>query len=300
VPQDRVEALADADTRADDELKRIVVAVNASRQSLHALASAVELARILGAELAGVFVHDINLLRVGEHASCTEVLMWSGSTRSLSQEDVRRELRAQATRASTATAGAAEAAGLTWSFHEPQGQVAHEIVSLGSSSVLLVVARGAGLLPGRRRRLGSTARGILANATRPVLFMSLGDVWRGPVGVLVDESPEARATLEMAVDLTPHGSRLVMIVVRSPGRQPLTREAALARVARLPVRAEVWEVAGAHYAAVADAVARSGARSLILRAGMDLMPHEDLEALVADLPFPVVVLPRSLAPARRI
>jgi hypothetical protein len=116
------------------------------------------------------------------------------------------------------------------------------------------------------------------------------------VGVLVDESAAAEEVLEMAVSVTPRGGRMVMILLRPPGSPELTREAALARVARLPVRAEVWELNSAHYAVVADAVNRSGAQSLIMRAGMDLMPENDLEALVADLPIPVLILPRESGP----
>ena len=54
-------------TKDQLSIRRILVALDASPASLSAMQNAVELAARLGAELIGLFVEDINLLRAGGH-----------------------------------------------------------------------------------------------------------------------------------------------------------------------------------------------------------------------------------------
>ena len=78
---------------------RVVVAVDASPLSLAAAAASAELAAALGAELVGLFVEDLDLLRLSASAAAVEADRLSGRSRRFETGDLERQLRAQAARA---------------------------------------------------------------------------------------------------------------------------------------------------------------------------------------------------------
>ena len=76
--------------------RRILVALDASRESDAALAAAAELAQQLDAELMGLFIEDIDLLNLAALPFSREVAVLSLSGRGLDPERVARELRSKA------------------------------------------------------------------------------------------------------------------------------------------------------------------------------------------------------------
>jgi nucleotide-binding universal stress UspA family protein len=87
-------------TREEDsgKITRILVAVDASPLSLAALEAAAELAASLQAELLGLYIEDINLLRAADSPFAREVGHFSGSIRDLDSQRLQRQLRSQANR----------------------------------------------------------------------------------------------------------------------------------------------------------------------------------------------------------
>jgi len=88
-------------------VKRILIALDPSRRGQSALQAAAHLAVGTGAELAGLFVEDINLLRLAGLPFAREMGMLAGS-RALGLPDVERALRVEATRAQRMLADAAD------------------------------------------------------------------------------------------------------------------------------------------------------------------------------------------------
>ena len=87
--------------RQNEELaiRRILVALDGSYHSLAALEAAAELAASLEAELHGLFVEDVNLLRVAGSPVAREVCYPFSRTTRPNQRTMERQLRAQATQA---------------------------------------------------------------------------------------------------------------------------------------------------------------------------------------------------------
>jgi nucleotide-binding universal stress UspA family protein len=104
-----------ADTRAW-VIRRILVALDASRQSVAALQVAADLASHLEAELVGLFVEDINLLRLAELPFAREVGSYSATRRRLNTRQVERQLKVQAERARRALEAYADRASVRWSL----------------------------------------------------------------------------------------------------------------------------------------------------------------------------------------
>src|SRR5690554_4657703 len=89
------------------EIQRILVALDASSSSQVALQTAVNLAVALEAELEGIFVEDINLLRLAELPFVHEVRTLSAVAQQMSRQQIEAELQAQAARARRALMAAA-------------------------------------------------------------------------------------------------------------------------------------------------------------------------------------------------
>ena len=80
--------------KGEKSTERIVVALDASKNSVAALRAAVELASMLGAELEGLFVEDINLMYLCKFPNQQEVGSYTGAVRRLDDRAMQRQLRA--------------------------------------------------------------------------------------------------------------------------------------------------------------------------------------------------------------
>jgi len=186
----------------DDELtiRRILVALDASHHSLAALEASVELAASLAAELQGIFVEDVNLLRVARMSAAREVRYPLGDTAQLDPTRMERQLRAQAEQARQALAAACEPRRIKWSFRVARGEVASEVLAAALEADLLSLGKTSRPLI-QRARMGSTARAAAAQAPSSVLLLQRDVGIKPPVLVTDDGSPTARKALTLAVHL---------------------------------------------------------------------------------------------------
>jgi len=188
--------------RQDDKwvVRHILVALDTSHHSLAALQAAVELAANLGAELEGLFVEDVNLLRAAEAPMAREVRYPFTAAVRLDQARMERQLRVQATQARQALEAASQQRQVKWSFHVARGKVAPKVLEASLGVDLLILGRVSRPLV-RRVRLGSTARAAAEGAPCSVLLMRHEVGIRPPVMVTYDGSPTARKALTIASQL---------------------------------------------------------------------------------------------------
>lgn len=114
-----------------EKIERILIALDASRRSLAALEAAVGLAGLLHAELQGLFVEDIDLLKLAGLPIAREVGYSSRTPRRLNVQAVERLFRSQAAKARSILESEATRAELRWSFHVKRG--ATTVLTLGAS-----------------------------------------------------------------------------------------------------------------------------------------------------------------------
>jgi nucleotide-binding universal stress UspA family protein len=193
-------------------IRRILVALDVSPHSLSALEAAAELAIGLQAELVGLFVEDINLLRLAELPSSREIGIFSTSRRPLTTVEVERQLRAQAARARRALATAAHRAHVPWSFRVARGVIAAELLAAASEADLIILGKIGWSLT-RRRRLGSTARAVLSQATSLTLILQQGARLGLPVLIVYDGSAIAQKALAAASRLVRGKNGYLTVVV---------------------------------------------------------------------------------------
>jgi len=150
-------------------LRRILVALDASVHSLAALEAAADLAAAMQAEMEGLFVEDINLIRLAS-LPCTREVRHTASLASLSLQQMERALKAQAAEARQALAEAARRARVQWRFRVARGRVAHEVLAAAAAADLVTLGK-LGRSRSLQARLDSTALTVLAGAPVALLLV---------------------------------------------------------------------------------------------------------------------------------
>ncbi|HLE53228.1 MAG TPA: universal stress protein [Anaerolineales bacterium] len=177
------------------DIQRILVALDASPQSLAALEVAAELAAKYEAELIAVFVEDINLVRLAEFPFAQEIGNFSAISRQLESQHIERELRAHARWVERITATIAKRTNLRWSFHTTRGAIPGELLSAALESDLIILGKTGW---SGHRQLGSTARSLVVQAPLPTLFLKRSLRSGVPVMVAFEDSPSGRKALAIA------------------------------------------------------------------------------------------------------
>ncbi len=266
-------------------VRRVVVAT-AAPGAAAALATAVELARAMHADLRGVFVESTDLLALATLPFAGEVGFPSPGRRALDVESMQRGLRAQARRVERELASVVAGRPLRWSFDVVRSRMTAELFAEAGATDLAVVAwsRAAGATAGLARALRA-----FRGATVPLLLVA--EHLRRPLSVAVVPPPSFDpAVLADALDaLWPRYGRAALIVDVAPASA--RREALRRRVDRLLAGrglAPRFRRLG-HALDLPALVALEAPRLIVPLIG----DEEDREAAVDALECPVLLLPAA-------
>ena len=210
--------MSDRNDIAEFVIHRILVALDASTDSLAALEEAASLASAMHVELLGLFVEDINLVRTAALPFAPQVSYPSGAAERMSSERIDRELKAQAELARKALAAAAGRRHARWSFRTVRGQVTGEILAAASQTDLVLLGKS-GWSPARP--VGSTALALIAASPGAFLLVPQEAPQTGPIAVFFEGSidsmggsmGDSRRALEAAIRLAvAHQAGLLVLV----------------------------------------------------------------------------------------
>lgn len=190
--------------------ERIWVALDSASQSDRALEVAALLAHGASAELAGLFVEDIDLLRLAGLPLAAVMSPFSAIMRPLGFAELERQLRSQAAGLERELARLARGAGLSWSFEVRRGKPLAEALSLPAADVMVIA--------GRRLTAPLPARPGRARATG-----------RGSVILVQDASPAAARALALARELAARLGATLEVIADSEDRAASARLAAAVR-----------------------------------------------------------------------
>lgn len=194
--------------------RRIVVALDASAHSVAALEVAARLARTLEAELVGIYVEDLELVRVAQLPFALEIDFFSGRPRRIRSRGIERQLAHHAGRAREALRRVAERLELRWSFHTVRGRPAVELGGFAAETDLVTLGtRGRSM----GRGLGSTTRALVGRAGMALMIVERGARAGKAVHVLHDGAPVSDEAVLVAAALQPAGERrLVVLTAEDP------------------------------------------------------------------------------------
>lgn len=235
------------------ELRRILLALDASFSAEATLTRVAELAAAADAELLALFIEDIDLLRCAGLPFTRELGIVSGLRRALEADDMERILRAQALQVEQALARAARLRELRWSFSVARGRFPGEALALAAEMDWVVLARG--------RRMSLTPR--LGRSP-------------SPVAVVFDPSRAGERALAAAIRLVRSSARELTVITQAPALGRLEDELARFEVLGEPAgqRVKVVETKlGAPE--IAALLLRTGAEALVLAAPLPGLTWEE-------------------------
>jgi nucleotide-binding universal stress UspA family protein len=191
-------------------IQHILVALDASPHSLTALEAAAELAQTLQAELIGIFVEDVNLLKLAGLPFAQEIHFPKATTHKLDTIIMEKRLQEQAHRAKEIMRQIAERELLDWTFRVARGVVTAELLAAAMDADMLVLGRTSRQL--NRGPLGSTARTAIAQSKPPVLLLGSEFDLNRPLLLFYDGSAVAQTALNIAAELAQESGYLGVLL----------------------------------------------------------------------------------------
>ena len=259
--------------------RHIVATLDASESGRPALQVAVHLAAVLGAGLEGVFVEDINLMRLAGLPFLRELRSWSLAEEVISTQRMQRELRTLARHAERMLEQAAREVGVPWSFQVWRGRAeaaslaqafGADILSLAPvSSLVYTRARDTRRTPERQSREAETS-----------------------ISVLFSDSEQATRALTIACGLAKDmGARLTVMLPDSRSQAlPALKEKALEILKSSAQLAHFVRITGTDAQSLLQAAGASANNILITAADHPLLQQAGLEQCVRALFRPVLLV----------
>ena len=273
-------------------IRRILVALDASTQDQHALQVAVHLAAGLRAELQGLFLQDMSLLRFAQLPVATEVISRSADERRVDSHLLRKELEAQAIRLRADLARLAQPHNIRCTFDTAPGHLESEISAALASADLLIVNRRTGHRLVNRDQLGSTASLVVAKSSGTVLLLEEHAQLDRQSFVLFETLKTGIKTLAASVRLfqVEHG-QLVVLVSATTGKDFERRKgAANVWLNQQGISAEYRWLRRSDTRTLSHTLWQHGGGVLVVAAETPYLQRVSLAALMGELRLPVVLV----------
>lgn len=268
---------------------RILVAIELPPVENALLEAGAQLAAALRAELHGLFLPDIDLLRAAGLPFAREVSPVSGLPRRLDVDSVRRSLAISAQQVRRALASMAGRMQVAWSFTTHEGRSRPAVLSLVSESEILVVGRR-----DYRFDVGLVFRQI----SRPPEAAQRRAA--APVAAVYDGSPGSARALEVAANLAGRmqsGVEVLRVAEPAGGlkgtggservQQRKDVEKVLHRLAACPFS---WRTVARNMAAVTAACASARAGVLVLHRSSPVIEGIAVDEVLDRLHCPCVIV----------
>ena len=278
---------------SSDEAGRVLVLLDGSRMSYAALKAAAEIAGSTGAEVLGVFVEELNLLRSAGYDFAREVGSASGVSRPFDPTKLEQRMQRLAGQARCALAGAVAHYGGRHTLSIARGSVVEEVLALAGPQDLLVLGRvGWSSAPGAR--LGSTARGLLRRSPGRVLFWCERRVLpQGRVVVFLNDHEDAnRRAIRATAEAVRHSHQPVTLLLGSGSEMPLEAFQAIRQDLGIPESdLRVRSLPATDPVTVVQVLRQEKAAQLVLSRECTLLQEPGAEQLLVALNLPVTVTP---------
>lgn len=272
-------------------LRRIVVAMDNSLHAQAAAEAAVELAARFKAALEGLFVEDVNLIKLADHPLCRLVSFPTAEARAPDPVALERYIRGECARAQRTLESMGARMQLRPGFRILRGRVETEIVTAASGADLLVVGV-AGRGRHARAHTGSVALAAVEQATRSVLVYRSGVSAGGAPLVCFDGSDSALKALDAAASLQRESDREMRIVLIPSERFKLEtlRETIDRLSSDIGLEIHLLECVPPTVERLCQLAALPGVSGVVIGADNPVLKEGGLKKLLADTPCPILLV----------
>jgi len=266
---------------------RIVLAIDTSPHGRAALEFAAELAAQLSAELQGLFVEDLDLLRLSDLPFASEVSYPTAAPRRLDRARVERALKQSAEEVRRELSQAATRRHLRWSFQVTQGQLIQTTLAAATEGDVLIVGV-ASRLP--RMILPAAGSAGVAGAAGRGGSSRREPAW--PVLVAYDGSNAGRRALAAAARLRGGTDHDLLVAISAPRQEdaPELRREASEWLRQRKIHAEIYPGNVTRGATLRDIARDERAGLIVLNRDNRLLDEAALKTLLDDAAFPVVLV----------
>lgn len=272
---------------------RILVLIDGSRLSYAALEAAADIAGKRNADILGIFVEELNLVRSAGYGFSREVGSASGISRPFDPGMLEQRLHRLVDHARVALAAAVRLHGGKAALRVARGRVIDEVLALAGPDDLLVLGR-AGWSSPAGVRLGSTARGLIRQSPGQVLLWCEHNLhYQNRVVVFLNDQDEAnhRAALA-AAEIARHSHQPVTVILstdRAPAAERLNAIRHDLDVLGAGTRLRAMSVTDP--LTVSRVLREERASHLVISRKCALFDEADAEQLLAAINLPVTVTP---------
>jgi nucleotide-binding universal stress UspA family protein len=271
--------------------RRILVALDASPGSLAALRVAADLAARFEAELLGVAVEDVELLRVAAAPLAQEILYHSTTKSPMTRDLMESRLKARSEHARAMLEKEANRANVAWSFHSVKGNVVTEVLAAAGEVDLLAMGK-IGWSFGRRHRIGSAAL-KLASCGIPVLLLSEEGLFpRARWLIQYDGSAAARRAVKISAQLALASTTCITILLPAENQEKartLRKDASIS-LDGLEVEIRFREYDPGEETSLLRAVKMEGINNVLVVAPEEFRESGPLESLLTQAEIPILVI----------
>ncbi|MCP5363622.1 MAG: hypothetical protein H6905_00045 [Hyphomicrobiales bacterium] len=199
--------------------KRIMIAFDWGSESVRAVEEATDLAVRLHAELRAMFVEDVDLLRLSEHANVHAFRLLSLTGQQLAAGQLRQEMRARVARSRRALEEAAARRRLKCAFEVRQGHALSEALEAATDEDLVIVSWSPQLMSGSwgatRPPPAALAHALSEAHGRSVLLLHPDAPKAGPILIGFDGSDQAKTALGAALQIADDQVSELIVVLLS-------------------------------------------------------------------------------------
>lgn len=258
---------------------RILLALDISPRSRAALEMAAALAAELDVELAGLFVEDIDLLRLSGLPFARELGIFSPDPQPMAMHDMERALRREAEEVQRLLAEAAARLRLRWSFQVARGRIVTELFAQADEFDLIV--------------LGKCARSGLRLVGDSLAEMESKPKAAHPVVAVFDNSAAACRALGLSARLARASGANLQVLATAATAEACARhiDEAKALLAQAGFAAPACRcLISGKIAELSRAVRQAGAGLLVLDGDGRFRSGEGFAALLNEIDCPVILV----------
>jgi len=269
---------------------RIVVSFNATPAGEAALEAAVGLAAALNAEIAGLFVEDVGLMRMAALPFTRELGLTSALVRPIETDDIERALRLEAEQTRALLASAAAALNLRWSFQVVRGHSVNAVFEFGEGCTLVVLGPTSGGAASWRFRPSAPLPGTAASERAGFRYLGIR-----PVVVVFDGTERGMRSLAAAHALAARASARITVFIAADTAEEFgqRREHARSWLVTQGSTARYTWLKGRDVDSIVRALGGENASAFVLHEDEAPADRRVLGTLLAELGCPLVLVSRT-------